>query len=103
MKLIIHKDVDAFITTLQKPTQGKWLRSLILLEVYGKNLGMPHARRLTSNLSELRIRGNQEVRAFFTVDDDQVRIIHAFVKKTQKIPQREIEIAENRLKRLTEV
>lgn len=101
MRLVLHKEVDAFITTLQKPTRSKWLHSLSLVEQYGKNLGMPHTRRLTGSLCELRIRGKEEVRAFYAYLDDQVFIVHAFMKKTQKIPQREIETAKKRLQLLT--
>ena len=101
MQLILHREVDIFAGTLQKPTRSKWLRSLNLLKQYGTNLGMPHARRLTKNLSELRIRGNQEVRAFFICVENQIYILHAFTKKTQKIPNREIVTAEKRLKLLT--
>ncbi len=101
MKIVIHRDVDLFIPTLQKPTQAKWLRSLILLEQNNIALGMPHARRITNNLFELRIRGNQEVRAFFTYIHSRIYILHAFVKKTQKIPNRELKTAEKRLDLLT--
>lgn len=98
---MLDKEVDAFIETLQKPARAKWLRTITLLAQYGNNLGMPHTRRLTSNLSELRIRGTEEVRAFFTCIGEKIFIIHAFMKKTQKIPSREIEIAQKRLQLLT--
>jgi len=101
MQLIIFKEVDVFAESFQKPTRAKWLRNITLLTQYGDNLGMPHARRLTSNLSELRIRGTQEIRAFYACIGDKVFIVHAFIKKTQKIPKREIEIAEKRLQLLT--
>lgn len=103
MKLFFHKSVTRFITTLQKPTQAKWLRQVMLLEEYGNGLGMPHARFITFNLSELRVRGKQEVRAFFTVHKSTIIILHAFVKKTQKLPQREIDRAIKRLQHLTDI
>ena len=101
MRVILDKEVDEFVETLQKPTRAKWLRNVTLLTQYGGNLGMPHARRLTSNLSELRIRGTQEVRAFFTCIGDTIFIVHAFIKKTQQIPNREIEVASKRIQQLT--
>ena len=101
MKMLILTEVDEFISTLEKTTRAKWIRHLGLLEQYGGSLGMPHARRITSMLSELRLRGRQEVRAFYTCDHDRITVLHAFVKKTQKIPEREIETAKNRLQWLT--
>ena len=104
MKLVLLKEVDAFIETLEKSTQSKWLRHLNLLEQYGKLLGMPHVRYMFGGMLELRIRGLQEIRAFFIFKDDQAIIIHAFIKKTQKTPKRELDTAQKRLsKLLTEI
>lgn len=64
MNVILSHDVDTFIDTLEKSTRSKWFRHLELLQTYGRYLGMPHARRIDASLSELRIRGKQEVRAF---------------------------------------
>ncbi len=66
MKIFYHEEVKTFIKKLQKPTQSKILRSIELLEYYGQNLGMPHAKKATNLLYELRIRGTQEVRIFYT-------------------------------------
>lgn len=101
MKLILLKEVDEFIETLQKPTRSKWLRHLTLLEQYGETLGMPHVRHISGGVRELRLRGTQEVRAFFIFQDDQAIVVHAFVKKTQKTPQKELETAQKRIQSLT--
>ena len=101
MQLILDKEVDSFIETFQQPTRAKWLRTIMLLAQYGNELGMPHAKRLSGNLSELRIRGKQEIRAFYTCIGNTIYILHAFTKKTQKIPQKEIEIARKRMYLLT--
>lgn len=103
MELFVNKNVDAFIETLQKPTRGKWVRTIGLLKQYGATLGMPQARKLNGALSELRIRGREEVRAFFTIREDKIFVLHAFIKKTQKIPQHELDLAIKRLDALTEL
>lgn len=100
MQLIIFKEVDAFIETLEKPTRSKWLRQLTLLEQYGQQLGMPHVKHMSSGMRELRVRGSQEIRAFFIFRDDQVIIVHVFIKKTQKTPQKEIATAQKRIAQL---
>jgi len=100
MPLVLSRETAKFISTLQKPTQAKWVRNLNLLSQYGNKLGMPHVKRITNNLSELRIRGKQEVRAFFTCIYGTIFVMHAFIKKTNKIPSREIKTA---LKRIAEV
>lgn len=72
-----------------------------LLEEYGPFLGMPHARKLEGQLYELRIRGKDEIRIFYAFVKNQICLLHAFKKKTQEIPKREIEIAQQRLNSLT--
>lgn len=101
MQLVYHDEVKIFIKKLQKPTQSKVLRGIELIEQYGKNLGMPHAKKITSLFYELRIRGSQEVRIFFVFQKDKVFLTHGFIKKTQKTPRREIEVAEKRFQLLT--
>lgn len=103
MKPILHKEVDEFIETLEQSTRSKWLRHLNLLEQYGKTLGMPHVKFISGGMRELRVRGTQEVRAFFIFQDDQAIIVHAFVKKTQKTSQKEIETAQKRIQSLTKL
>lgn len=103
MKLVIVKDVDAFIETLEKPTRSKWLRQLTLLEAYGQRLAMPHVKHIGRGVRELRVRGSQEVRAFFIVKEEQAIIVHAYVKKAQKTAQKEIDTAQRRIDRLTQI
>ncbi len=101
MQIFYHDDVKAFVKKLQKPTQPKVLRAIELLEQYGRTLSMPHTKRITNILYELRIRGTQEVRIFYIIQADTAILIHIFLKKTQKTPQREIETAQNRFRLLT--
>ena len=101
MQIFYHDEARTFIKILQKPTQSKVVRGIILLEHYGNSLNMPHVKKVTRELSELRIRGQQEVRILFTVRKGNAYLLHGFVKKTQKIPEREIKTAETRLQLLT--
>jgi phage-related protein len=101
VKLIYHDELDRFIDSLQKPARAKLLRSFILLEKYGHDLGMPHVKSLQKGMYELRIRGQQKARAFFVFHHDKVVILHGFIKKTQKIPRVEWETAKKRFRNLT--
>lgn len=57
--------IKDFIDGLQENTQAKLGRQLDLLEEYGNQLGMPHAKAMGGGLIELRVRGKQEVRVFY--------------------------------------
>ena len=71
-----------------------------LLEKHGNLLGRPHSAPIEKGIFELRVRGREEIRIFFTFSKKDIYLLHAFKKKTQKIPTREIEITRKRLKSL---
>lgn len=103
MDLVYHDEIRTFIKTLEKSTQSKVVRGIELIEQYGQNLGTPHVKKITVSLYELRTRGQQEVRIFYSIREGKAMLIHGFIKKTQKTPKREIETAEKRLKGLTSI
>ena len=89
--------IEHFIDSLQTSTQTKLGRQLDLLEENGNHLGMPHARHMGGGLLELRVRGSQEVRVFYTFTSiRQVYLLHGFVKKSQATPTQDINIARRR-------
>lgn len=92
-----EKPVEEFVKAQQLQTQSKITHLTDLLEEYGPMLGMPHVKKITHQLYELRIRGKEEIRIFFAFKDTNIYLLHGFKKKTQKIPQKEIEIASKRL------
>jgi phage-related protein len=70
---------------------------------YGWPLGMPLIRKLESDLWEVRSRLRDDVaRVIFTVDGDMLILLHGFIKKSQKTPQSELELARHRLRTLYE-
>lgn len=96
-----EKYVEKFIKSLNAQTIAKVSHTIDLLEKHGPYLGMPHSKRLTSNLYELRIRGKQEIRMLYGFFRKAIYLLHAFKKQTQKTPQREINTALKRLQTLT--
>ena len=70
------------------------------IKVYGPNLGMPFTRPMGQGLFEIRAKGKEGIgRAFFcTAIGHKIIVLHTFIKKTQKTPQRELKIARKRIK-----
>jgi phage-related protein len=70
--------------------------------LFGPNLGMPFTRSLGNGLFEIRAKGREGIgRAFFcTIVGDEIVILHAFIKKSDKTPRNELEIARGRLKEI---
>lgn len=88
----------------------KWLKSLNKEErtAIGKDictiqegwpLGMPLVRSLGSGLWEIRCSILSGIaRVIFVMVDGQMVLLHGFIKKTQKTPTQELDVAKNRLK-----
>ena len=100
---ILDASLERFIESLEKPTIAKVLRTIDLLEKFGQKLGPPHTKKISTHLFELRISGKQEIRIFYSFHKSQILLLHGFVKKSQKIPQKEIKITLQKLKLLDRV
>jgi phage-related protein len=68
----------------------------------GWPIGMPLCRSLGRSLWEVRSRlsGNRIARLIFFVSEGRVGVVHGFIKKTQKTPPAEIDIAQVRMKEM---
>jgi len=65
----------------------------------GANLGEPHTKALGGGLFELRLKGVDGIaRVFYcTLAQQQIVMLHCFVKKSQKTPASDLRIAQARL------
>lgn len=92
--------VESEILALPSGLLARYLRLTDLMLEFGPNLGMPHTRSMGDRLFELRVKSKEGIaRVFYcTLVDEQIVILHCFVKKTQKTPNRELKIARRRLK-----
>ena len=68
---------------------------------FGWPIGMPLVRKMTADLWELRSHISSGIaRTFFTVFENQIVLLHGFVKKSWNTPPKEIAIAKRRLHKL---
>ncbi len=95
--------VEEFIRGIEKHTIAKVLRTIDLLERFGYGLGMPHSKKINAQLFELRVRGQQEVRIFYTFRQSTIVLLHGFIKKSSPIPDRELQTARQRLHTLDRI
>jgi phage-related protein len=101
MQVNTSPEVTKFISSFDKQTKSKVYKNIALLEEFGNLLKWPHSRKISGKLFELRITGQLEIRFFYCFHKNEVYILHAFIKKTQKTPIREISTAQKRYKSLT--
>jgi phage-related protein len=96
----INQEVYNFLLSFDDETVAKILGGLELLNELGYLLRPPKSKMIMKNLYELRISGNLSVRIFYTFYKNKIFVLHAFVKKSQKIPQQELKKVINILRHL---
>lgn len=92
--------VRSDVLALPPGIRADYLRLSELMEEHGADLRMPHSKAMGSGLFELRPKGPEGIgRVFYCTQVGQVIVVlHSFIKKTQKTPNNELEIAVRRLK-----
>ena len=89
--------VEEFIDSLGIKHQAKVLRVINLLKAYGSTLREPYSKPLSDGIFELRTSlGSDTMRILYFFSEGKIIVLtNGFVKKTQKTPRGEIEIAKN--------
>ncbi len=79
-----------------------YARLVELLIEHGPSLRLPYSRAFGDGLFELRPRGRSGIgRAFYCfLVGKRIVVLHAFIKKSQQTPERELKLARKRLKEL---
>ena len=97
-----HDRVLAEIESWPVDVVADYARLAELLSEYGPSLRLPHSRAFGDGLFELRPRCRAGTgRAFYCcMVGKRIVVRHAFIKKTQQTPDRELKLARKRLKEL---
>ena len=92
-------EIEANILGLPEGLLSRYFRLTDLIIEFGANLGMPHTKPIGNGLFELRVKSKEGIaRVFFcTKVGKRIIMLHVFIKKTQKIPQKELIIAKKRM------
>jgi phage-related protein len=97
----LNEVVDAELEALPADMRARLAHIANLIEEMGlERVGEPHVKHLESSIWEMRLTGRSGIsRALYVVATGRrVVIVRAFIKKTQKTPRREIELALARAK-----
>ena len=102
--ILFHPKARDAIRRFPKEVRIRLGRGLFRMQL-GERIGMPNSRPMPAVVpggSELRVRGEHGIfRVFYyTASPLGVLVFHAFVKKTQRTPPLEMELARKRLKEL---
>lgn len=90
--------VMEFLQSLPPKHRAKVFHEIDLLEEFGTELKEPYVKHINGEIWELRVKFSSDISRifYFAWERDTFVLLHGFLKKTQKTPPREIEIAKNR-------
>ena len=93
-------DVLEQIFDLPISLQARYIALTQRMIEYGPHLGLPHTDSFGGGLFELRLKGIEGIaRVFFcTVVEREIVMLHSFVKKSQKTPDKELRLAKLRMR-----
>lgn len=96
------EEIEDEILNLPTTLLARYLRLTETMKENGGDLGMPRTRAMKKGLFELRLKGKEGIgRVFYcTIKGNKIYMLHSFIKKTDKTPPRELDIA---IKRMQEV
>ena len=95
--------VSNFAKKIDKQFESRFERGLRLLREYGYQLGSPQSKALGGGLFELRIIGMIHFRFIYAFHNGSIFILHAFQKKSERIPDREMAYARQQLKSIADI
>lgn len=92
----VRREIEAWPVGLY----ADFLYRLSLVDQVGRVPMAPWSKPLREGLFEFRCRAQEGIaRAFYcSVQGDKLVILHSYIKKTQKAPPRDLEIARRRMK-----
>ena len=92
--------VEDFIEDLSKADQARFAEVIVGLSEYGLSYSRVQFKPLRGKLWEIKFAapGGGYRMAYVLVQSDEMVIVHAFRKSTQKTPIRDLDLAEKRMK-----
>jgi len=92
----VQKDINKWPVGIY----ADFLRITELVVEHGADLKMPISKALGKGLFELRCQGKEGIGRvlYCTMVNREIVLLHGFIKKTQKTPPHDLEIAKRRMK-----
>ncbi|MFT0213087.1 type II toxin-antitoxin system RelE/ParE family toxin [Pseudomonas sp. F1_0610] len=99
-KIDFYDGVEDQILDMPPKIQARMIKLLELMEKHGANLGPPHTESMGDGLFEIRAKAQEGIgRGLFCyLNGKHIYVLHAFVKKSQKTPKNELNLARDRQK-----
>ena len=102
--LISCKVAEQEILALTPDLRSRFLHiSDLLVKLGANNIGMPHIKPLENKMWEMRLKGKVNIARsiYFITYKRKIVVLHTFIKKTQKTPNKSLDIAKQRMRDFT--
>jgi len=95
-----NDSVQADVLALPATLLARYVVLSQRMQQHGANLGEPHTKALGNGLFELRLKGAEGIArmCYCTLAQQRIVMLHCFVKKSQKTPAADLQLAQARLK-----
>ena len=95
-----NEKVEEQTLSFPKGILANLLHIIEMMLQFGPALGKPYTEALGDGLFEIRAKGKEGIgrSLFCTLKGKEIVILHSFVKKTKKTPQKELKLARKRMK-----
>jgi phage-related protein len=95
-----NNTVEQSVLSLPATLAARYVHLTDRMHQFGPNLGMPHTRAMGDGLFEIRLKGAEGIARvmYCTLIGKRIVMLHAFVKKTDKTPGKDLVLARQRLK-----
>lgn len=95
-----NNELENKVLSLPETLLARYIRLTELMQGYGPNIGMPHTKALGDGLFELRLKGKEGIARvmYCTLINKEIYMLHVFIKKTNKAPLKELQLAKKRMK-----
>ncbi|HPR97398.1 MAG TPA: type II toxin-antitoxin system RelE/ParE family toxin [Thermotogota bacterium] len=90
-----NKPVEDFLDSLNTKMKAKALWEIVLLKNLGNKIREPYSKHIEDGIFELRIKVSSDIARvfYFFFDHEKIILTNGFIKKSNKIPKKEIEKA----------
>ena len=100
-EILYYSDgVQEAILAFPPGLQARYVHLTERMLIFGPDLGMPYTRAMGKGLFELRMKSKEGIgRVFFCIrPNQQIMMLHAFLKKSAKTPAKEMKVARERMR-----
>jgi len=96
-----RRPVVEYIRRQVKDERAGLVEALEMIEIHGFDAPRLSFRHIRGKLWEIRIERNLSHRIFYAaVGKDEIVLLHTYLKKSRKAPEKEIRLAEKRMKEI---